>query len=351
MIVPHSRRAEWDQLVAACPHGDVLQCWEWGELKTRTGWEMLPVAVERAGNLAACAMLLARRMPLVGKSLIYCPRGPIVDFADRELWAELVDEITRAVRRCQGMVLKIDPAVEMGDDVTTPAALRGSGFVASGEGGHFGGVQPRYVMKVDISAPEDDLFASFKNKWRYNIRLAEKRGVEVSRECVRDDVPAFHSLLLETAQRDGFTVRGRSYFEDIWDLLIEAGLARMFMARHEGQLLAATIAFALGRQCWYVYGASSNLHRDVMPNHLIQWEMMRWAKEQGCTIYDMRGVAPEGPGATEEGLSGLNRFKRGFGARYIEYIGEYDLVLKPSWYRLYRLAEEIRTARRRRQDR
>ena len=86
-----------------------------------------------------------------------------------------------------------------------------------------------------------------------------------------------------------------------------------------------------------------------MPNHLIQWEMMRWARTQGCTVYDMRGVAPEGPDVSEEGLSGLNRFKRGFGARYVEYIGEYDLILKPTWYSLYQMAERVRTARRRKQ--
>ena len=158
----------------------------------------------------------------------------------------------------------------------------------------------------------------------------------------------FYELLVETAQRDGFTIRGRSYFDDIWELLGGRGLARMFMARYEGTLLSATLAFVLGEQCWYVYGASSNSHRDVMPNHLIQWEMMRWAKSQGCTVYDMRGVAPEGPDAGEEGLSGLNRFKRGFGAQYVEYVGEFDLILRPMWYGMYRTAEKLRTARRRR---
>jgi peptidoglycan pentaglycine glycine transferase (the first glycine) len=348
MVLTPDRRQEWDDFVAACPHGDVLQCWEWGELKSRTGWGMLPVAVERSGAIVAGAMVLARRMPLGGRCLLYAPRGPIVDFADREAWECLVRELRAVACERGGMALKVDPAVVAGEGEAARAALARAGFRASGEAGHFGGVQPRQVMKVDLTPSEDELLASFKNKWRYNIRLAQKHGVEVTDECGAAEMAEFYDLLVETARRDGFTIRGRSYFDDIWELLGGRGLARMFMARYEGTLLSATLAFVLGKQCWYVYGASSNSHREVMPNHLIQWEMMRWAKGRGCTVYDMRGVAPEGPGSGEEGLSGLNRFKRGFGAQYVEYVGEYDLVVKPVWYRMYKAAEKVRTARRRR---
>ena len=210
-------------------------------------------------------------------------------------------------------------------------------------GGEFGGVQPRYVMKVDISGTEDELLASFHPKWRYNIRLAEKKGVTVTDQCSRDDIPAFYEVLQETCRRDGFGVRAISYYYDIWDLVIQRGLGAMFLGRFEDQVICGALTLASGCQAWYVYGASSNSHRNLMPNHLMQWEMMKWAKSRGCSVYDMRGVAREAaPGEDEDRLQGLNRFKRGFGARYMEYIGEFDLVYSPLWYGLFNLAERLR---------
>ena len=150
-------------------------------------------------------------------------------------------------------------------------------------------------------------------------------------------------MLQETCQRDGFGVRAVSYYYDIWDLLIERGLGAMFLGRVEDQVVCGALTFALGHQAWYVYGASSNSHRNLMPNHLMQWEMMKWAKARGCTVYDMRGVARETTeGEAEDQLHGLTRFKRGFGAQYMEYLGEFDLVYSPLWYKLFNFAEKAR---------
>lgn len=324
MIVPESQREEWNQLVASCPHGDVLQCWEWGKLKSRTGWEPLPLAVEREGRLAACCLLLKRRLPL-RRSLLYAPRGPIVDFSNQPLWEELAREIHQVARRQRAILVKVDPAISA-DNILVAAALEAAGFrpVTSAEA--VGGVQPKYVMKVDLDRSEQELMAVFAPKWRYNIRLAERKGVTVSSNCRRQEMEIFYKILKMTARRDAFTVRAISYFYDLWDLIITRGLGKMFLARHEGEVIAGTIAFCLPPQTWYVYGASSDEHRNKMPNHALQWAMMRWAKEQGCTVFDMRGVAQEIAGEPQGPLAGLNRFKRGFDARYVEYLPDYELV-------------------------
>ena len=330
MIVTPDRRTEWNRMVAACPQGDVLQCWEWGELKARTGWTPLAVGVEREGRLAAGCLLLRRPVP-GGLSLLYAPRGPVVDFAQRDLWAELAAEMRVVARRERALVVKIDPAIPA-SEAGAVEALRGEGFRPTTSREAVGGTQPRQVMKLDISPDEEALLESFAPKWRYNIRLAERKGVVISDQVTREDVPAWYEVLKVTARRDGFTVRALSYFQDLWDLVVARGLGRMWLARLEGEIIAGTLAFCLPPQCWYVYGASSNEHRNLMPNHALQWAMIKWAKGQACSVYDFRGVAPEVDGEPQGHLGGLNRFKRGFGAQYVEYLGDWDLVLRPAAY-------------------
>jgi len=340
MIIGEERRIEWNDFVARSLYGDVLQCWEWGELKARTGWQPLPVAVAEGDQIVATCLLLKRPAPVVGGCLLYAPRGPIVDFNAESAWPHLLAEMREVAVAHRAMALKIDPAIPA-ERTEVVAALEQAGFRARHQGGDFGGVQPRYVMKVDISGDLDELMASFKPKTRYNIRLAERRGVEVPEECRRHDLPAFYELLKTTAERDGFVVRDISYFYDIWDLIIEPGLGRLFLAQVADELVAGTIAFILGHQAWYVYGASSNRHRNLMPNYLLQWRMMQWAKQQGCTVFDMRGVAREINGEAQGSTAGLNRFKRGFAAQYVEYIGDWDLILRPGAYRLFDWAQPI----------
>ncbi len=342
MLWPSDRRREWNEFIAASPYGDVLQCWEWGELKQRTGWQPLPVAVERGGKLAAACLVLKRPLPALGKCLFYAPRGPIIELGDYAAAAQLGAAIRQLAVRHRAVAVKMDPAIEAGDEAGC-RTLAATGFeptAAAATG--FGAIQPRYVMKVDISAPQEQLLAGFASKWRYNIRLAQRKGVVVKAAASRDEMDVFYDLLVITARRDGFVIRARSYFHDIWELLVEPGLASLFLAYVDEEAVAGAVVFLLGRQCWYVYGASSNRHRNKMPNHLLQWEIMRWAKAQGCTLYDMRGVAKEVDGQPQdEALAGLNRFKRGFNARYVEYVGEWGAVFSPLWYKLFAVLQPL----------
>jgi lipid II:glycine glycyltransferase (peptidoglycan interpeptide bridge formation enzyme) len=181
-----------------------------------------------------------------------------------------------------------------------------------------------------------------KPKTRYNLRLAERKGVQVTDNCTEEDLRTFYDILLETARRDNFMVRSFSYFRLIWQHLVRNDLARLFVARYEGEMLAGALAFVLGRQCWYVYGASSDRRRNLMPNHLLQWRMIQWAKSQGCEVYDFRGVSPERDGIPlDDHLAGLNRFKSGFGAQYVEYLGEFDLPFRMFWYKLWTVGKPM----------
>lgn len=346
MLIGHDRQDAWNDFVAACAHGTVLQSYQWGQLKAGSGWEPLPVAVCEGERMRACALVLKRELPLTGRSLFYAPRGPIVDFGDSGAVQHLQEAIRGLAQEHRALALKIDPPIPA-DCAEVTDTLRRAGFrpVHYGPEG-LGGTQPRYVMKTDLTPEPDELLAGFKDKCRYNIRLAARKGVVVRQDCSRLGLASFYDLLRVTAERDGFTVRSREYFERLYDLLVPAGLAKLFAAEYQGEMIAAAILFRMGRQATYVYGASSNEHRNRMPNHLLQWEMMLWAREQGCTVYDFRGVAREVNDQPVGALGGLNRFKRGFAAKYVEYVGEWDLVFSPTWYHIYCFARAIRERKR-----
>lgn len=333
----------WDAFVAANAHGDVLQAWEWGEVKSAGGdWQPLCVAATEDDAIVAGALILRRAVPLIG-TIYYAPRGPLMaDWSQTDVLDSLVRVIGERARLDKAIFLKIDPAIESSDEVAV-AALANLGFEhpAGVDPQGFGGTQPRCIMLLDIGEKtDDDLLMACKPQCRRNIRIALKKGVQVIQAADREDLNPFYDLLKITAERDGFTVRGLSYYQTLWDALVARGLGKVFLTSYEGQFLSGAVCFAIGDKCWYVYGASSNEHRNVMPNYAMQWEMIRWARTDGRRIYDFRGVSPrrrqEGEAAeqveAEDHLQGLNRFKEGFGARYVEYLGERDLVYNRAAY-------------------
>ncbi|MEA3403547.1 MAG: peptidoglycan bridge formation glycyltransferase FemA/FemB family protein [Armatimonadota bacterium] len=341
MLLDEPRRDEWNDFVRSAQYPTVMQTWQWGQLKSSTGWTPHVVAVEDGGAIAAGALVLARELPHVGRSLLYAPRGPIVDFDDAELVRSLLGEIRALAGERGAVALKIDPPVSAErSEVVELLEAEGFRFVGD-EDPDLGGTQPRYVMKTDLTPDPEELLASFKSKWRYNIRLAGRRGVSV-REGTREDLPRFYELLEGTARRDQFRVRDYSYFERMYDLLAPEEMLRLFVAQFEGRMVAGDILLRMGDEAVYVYGASDSDYHKHMPNHLLQWEMMQWAKGVGCTTYNLRGVSREVDGEPVGELGGLNRFKRGFAGQYMEYIGEWDLVYSPVWYRVYEAAQRLR---------
>ncbi len=329
-------RHRFNEFIARFETGDLLQSFEWGELKARGGWSPVRVLAELDGKVVAAASLLKRNIPKTNRCIMYAPRGPVLDTQNPELVREFIKYLKVTAQKQGAILLKIDPPVEI-EDTLSETNLRSVGFKAlSSEG--FGGTQPKCVMQLDLDKPLDELMASFKEKWRYNIRLAERKGVSVNLDCTRDELPIFYNLLKETAERDGFLVRNLKYFEDMWDLLVPAGFMRLALTYYEGKPIGGAVAYLFGDKAMYTYGASSNEHRNVMPNHLMQWRLIEWAKNAGCKWYDFRGVSPRRQPDGHDPLAGLNRFKEGFSPRFVEYIGEYDLVLSPAYYWLWSVA-------------
>lgn len=318
---------EYEAFVQSHPKGNFAQSYLWGKQKPMWQWDAIAVRGED-GAIRGSLAVMTRKVPGIGRTLMYGCRGPVCDLDDRETFSQLLDGARALAKKYKSYVIKIDPDVPSSNTAFS-SMLQSFGFRAKEGGKNFEAIQPRYVFRLNVEGKtEEELLANFHQKWRYNIRLAERKGVTV-RVCGKEMVPAFSDLMLTTGVRDGFVTRKPEYFAAMLDNLGEH--ARLYMAFDPNDTpIAGTLAIHYGDKVWYLYGASSNEHRNLMPNYLLQWRMMQWAVETNCRIYDFRGVS--GDVSEDNPLYGLFRFKQGFGGDFTEFVGEMDLVLSPVIY-------------------
>jgi len=318
--MPPVSLSDWKQFLSNHPDCHILQTGEWGELKSAFGWQALRVVNGEAG-----VQILFRQLPL-GFSLAYIPKS--LPFESWPLW----NEIESLCRSRRSIFLKLESDGWESD--SQPLASPLSGFVTSPRA-----IQPLRTVVVDIRGTEEEILDRMKQKCRYNIRLAEKKGVTVR---AWDDLEKFHSLIAETGGRDGFGVHTFDYYHRAYQLFHPAGLTEILVAEFEGKPLAALMVFVHGKRAWYLYGASSDEERNRMPTYLLQWEAIRWAKSQGAEEYDLWGVPDEDESTLEaqfesrqDGLWGVYRFKRGFGGEVRRALPAMDKVYNSVLYRLY----------------
>jgi lipid II:glycine glycyltransferase (peptidoglycan interpeptide bridge formation enzyme) len=296
--------------------------------------------------------VLRRQTPRLPFSILYVPKGPVLDFNHAALRRAVVAGLERLAHRERAIFVKIDPDVVLswGMEPERPSPT-GASFreelLARGWRFSRDQVQFRNTFELDLERPEEELLAAMKQKTRYNIRLAARKGITV-RQGTPADFPAIFALYRETAARDGFTIRPEVYYLDAWRAFYEAGFGQPLLAEHEGEAVAAVIVVAYGTRAIYMYGASSERERQRMPNHLLQWEAIRWAKSQGCRIYDFWG-APDEFVETDR-LWGVWKFKEGFGGQVVRHIGAWDYPARPFWYWLYTAVMPRYLAMSRRQD-
>ena len=238
----------------------------------------------------------------------------------------------------KAFTLKWEPDIKS-DDKEFRKIVEKLGFRIKDDGKDFGdGIQPRYVFRLNIKdKTEEEIFSDFHQKTRYNIRLATKKGV-VIKEGKKEDLKDFHKIMEITGKRDDFMIRPLEYFEKMYDIL-EPNHMKLMMAYYEDKPISGIIDIIYGNKIWYLYGASSNEHRNLMPNYLLQWEGIKYALSQGKDIYDFRGVS----GVLDETHPqyGLYRFKKGFNAEFTEFIGEIYFDFKPFVYKTYKISEKI----------
>ncbi|MCA9946234.1 MAG: peptidoglycan bridge formation glycyltransferase FemA/FemB family protein [Ardenticatenaceae bacterium] len=333
-------KAAWQQALAAMPGGHALQSWAWAEQKSRWGWTPLPLTLtigESSWEPLATAMVLKRKIPRTPFCILYVPKGPALNYKDGALRRVVLAELENIARRERAIFIKIDPEVvkSWGDEVERPSPL-GSKFTQElkSRGWRFSTeqIQFRNTVELDLTEAEENLLAAMKSKTRYNIRLAGRKEIVV-RAGTEADFPTMAEMYAETAARDGFGIRPSAYYLDAWQSFHQAGMGHLLVAEFEDEPVAAVYLVRFGNRVIYMYGASTDKERQRMPNYLLQWEAIRWAKAQGCTVYDFWGAPDEF--VESDRLWGVWRFKAGFNGQVVRHIGAWDFPVRPLLYQLY----------------
>lgn len=328
--------SEWNDFLSEYPDAHLLQTGAWGELKSDFNWEPVRI-LSGDGNRSWGAQILFRQLPL-GFTFAYLPKGPLVQTHDKEsrlgspgqaFWRD-VDSLCRNKR---AVFLKVEPDNWFSNDQGQADEVP-EGFSLSHHA-----IQPARTIVVNLGGSEEDILARMKQKTRYNIRLAAKKGVVVR---ASEDVDAFYRLMETTGQRDQFGIHSLAYYQRAFELFNAADQSALLMAEYDGEQIAGLMAFAMGGRSWYLYGASASLHRERMPTYLLQWEAMKWARSKGCLQYDLYGVPDYDVEYLEAnfrdrstGLWGIYRFKRGFGGQVTRAPGPWDRVYNSFLYQLY----------------
>ncbi len=366
--------SNWNQLIASLANPHFLQTFEWGQVKARYGWTPFYAVWTRQssvisdqssvpdGCVAAC-LILKRAIPIRGfaarLSVLYAPKGPLLDWTNESLRKRVLDDLQSFAKKQGAIFLKMDPDVVLGTGIpgadgsledaggaAIQSELARRGWVYSSDQ-----IQFRNSVLIDLQPIEEEMLARMKQKTRYNVRLAEKKGVTV-RVGTADDLPMLYKMYAETSVRDGFVIRDEGYYQTVWKLFMskvesqkspdtpqspitnyQLPITFPLIAEVNGEPVAGLFLFLFAGRAYYVYGMSREIHREKMPTYLLQWDAMKRAKSAGCTVYDLWG-APETFGESDS-MWGVYRFKEGLGGRVVRTLGAWDYAPNKFWYKMY----------------
>jgi lipid II:glycine glycyltransferase (peptidoglycan interpeptide bridge formation enzyme) len=348
----------WNSIISKLPNPQFLQTYEWGQVKAKYGWRPLYVVwtadqfivandqLPITDNCVAAALILKRQIIRSGfaarLSVLYSPKGPLLDWTDESLRERVLNDLQSFAKKQRAIFLKCDPDVVLGTGIpgsegdvpenngqVVMSELKRTGWRYSSDQ-----IQFRNTVLIDLNPTEDAMLARMKQKTRYNIRLAEKKGV-VLRVGTLEDLSMLYKMYAETSLRDGFVIRDEGYYKTVWTLFIKSDepTCEPIIAEVDGEPVAAIFVFYFVGRAYYVYGMSRNVHREKMPTYHLQWEAIKRAKARGCRVYDLWG-APEVFDESDS-MWGVYRFKEGLGGQVVRTLGAYDFAPNPVWYKMY----------------
>ena len=331
---------KWDDLVKSnFDNGHIYQSKEWSQIKESNGWEPIYCIYEAAAYVVAF-VLLKKPTSILG-NIYYCSKGPgfFKDFnSDKESSAhfkEFLIDLKSFISKedSRAILVKLEPELDHEDKLD----FKSLGLIKSGAD-----LQFKATIFVDISAGDDEILAGFKQKTRYNIRLAERKGVKVElREMDDAGVDLMYELMQATQKRGGFFLRSKEYFGNYWKQLYKEGMGQFLVATHEGDVIGAVYATIFGTKAYYKDGGSFEIKRNLMAPYLLQWETIKWAKSKGATSYDLVAVPPKSELENEKhSQHGLYLFKRGFNEEVTEFVGCWDLPIHLQKFNLWHKQEK-----------
>lgn len=362
--IEENQKEIWNEFIAENCSESFLQSWEWGKFQENLGKKVWRIGVTHNDlfdknktnksqipnpKLVAMALIVKYDLPF-GRSYLYCPRGPVIDELgimnyESRMCGMLFSEIKKIAKDEKSLFLRFDPPVEMNQKYSTKLKKSSSE------------IQPKDTLMLDLEKSEEDLLREMKQKTRYNIRLAERKGTKITnyelhvdnRKKFKEKFEKFWELAEETSQRDKFRSHNKDYY---WKMLKSLNkencacdrklLAKLYLAEYNNKVITSNIVLYFRDYCAYLHGASSNECRNVMAPYLLQWQQIIDAKKAGYKKYDFWGIKSS-QSETNHSWQGITRFKKGFGGYEKNYIGAYDLVLSNIGYTIYGFMKKIRS--------
>jgi len=354
--------SNWNSLISKLPNPHFLQTYQWGQVKAKFGWEPIYLVWDNEGKMieerdvyrlssflvqpSAAALILKRQVIRNGfsarLSVLYSPKGPLLDWTNEPQRTRIWNDLQSFANKEGAIFLKCDPDVVLGTGIplSEGEVVNDNGQVVMSElkqrgwGYSSDQIQFRNTVFIDLNLTEEEMLARMKQKTRYNVRLAEKKGVSL-RIGKLADLPMLYKMYAETSVRDGFVIRDEAYYKTVWTHFMNSNepTCEPIIAEVDGEPVAAVFIFYFSGRAYYVYGMSRNRHREKMPTYLLQWEAMKRAKEKGCTVYDLWG-APE-VFVESDSMWGVYRFKEGLGGQVVRTLGAWDFAPSPFWYKMY----------------
>ena len=313
-----------------------IQTWDWGEFQESQGHKVYRLGVFEDQKMVSGYMVLFHKIPHTNFSIGTLLRGPAID-------KDMIENISKIAQGENAIFVKFEP-----DDIekiydnkyqlikNKSILLNYPGLVSSPKVAFY-----PHTFLIDLQKKEDDLLAEMSQKTRYNVKVANRYGVVVTHSTKDEDFEIYLKMLFDTTKRQGFYLHSENYHRRQWSILKSTGMAEIFLAKYQGQALAAFMVFKLKDRLFYPYGASLDLHREVMAPTLLMWEAIKYGQSLGLKTFDMWGSLGPDANASEQGF-GFHRFKQGYGGNLVQFVGTYDLVISPKLYKLYNLVDKYR---------
>jgi len=313
----------WNSFILSQSHMPFMQSWEWGELQKNLGRKIWRLELTENNETIGLAQIIKYPLPF-NKNFLYIPRGPII-LNKQNFSSEVLEQyLNKLAREENAIFIRIDSGVFKNAKPSPTLAYRSAI------------TQPKTEWMIDLSLSENDLLAQMHEKTRYNIRLAQKKGVLAKTyfgNDMKNQLEYFFNLLKETAQRDKFYLHPIVHYQKIIDIFNDK--IELVSAEYEGKILAAGLVLFSGNTATYLYGGSSSENRNLMAPYAMHWEAIKRGKERGCKWYSFGAV-------NDTDLASVARFKQGFGGEAIDFGGSFDMIISPLWYWLYNTARKFK---------
>lgn len=329
------QREEWENLVSSSHYGHVLQSWDWGEFKKLMGNPPSRIGVFDQDKLIACAQYTRHPVPYTQKFIAYLPKGPTASLTSS--LKPILEGLQTSVRESGSVFLKIEPAIP---EQETESLEWGKVLSEGGARKSQKDVFARHTFFLDLTKTEEEILSGMHEKWRYNIRLSERKGVVIEEKADEASLEEFIQLQRLTSKRNKFYVHEDQYYRNLWLTLQPKGIAHLLVAKFGDKTLASWMLFRYGRTLYYPYGSSGEEGRELMPSHALMWGAIKFGKKLDCARFDLWGASL--PNSINDPWWGFTRFKAGFGGNLVSFLGAYDMVIEPRWYRVLNIVDNAR---------